>query len=93
MSRPVGENKSQLRKGRVGKDSKPGPTQHETYDASDFSSEECTRAVEADFEFLEHADVDDLNFQPENNVVENKAIGGSYTDSGIASVSKWLGYE
>ncbi|XP_065053108.1 reticulophagy regulator 2-like isoform X2 [Rhopilema esculentum] len=93
MSRPVGDNESQLRKRRVERDSKHGPIPHETYDASDFSSEECTRAVEADFEFLEHADVDDLNFQPENNVVENKATGSSYTDSGIASVSKWLGYE
>eukprot|EP00112_Aurelia_sp_Birch-Aquarium-sp1_P014391 Seg3103.6 transcript_id=Seg3103.6/GoldUCD/mRNA.D3Y31 product="hypothetical protein" protein_id=Seg3103.6/GoldUCD/D3Y31 len=53
-----------------------------------------TRAVEADFEFLEHEDVDDMD-NPKNSEpsekVDNEDV--SYAKVGIASVSKWLGYE
>ena len=61
---------------------------------SDQDEDMFTRAVEADFEFLEHEDVDDMDL-PKNNKpteeVDNDDV--SYAKAGIASVSKWLGYE
>lgn len=60
---------------------------------SDTKKEEWTRAVEADFEFLEHSDVDaEMPANSEQNL-EVSGSPSSYTNSGIATVSKWLGYQ
>ena len=63
---------------------------------SELTKDDCTRAVEADFEFLEHSDLEAdadlaINNQPVND--QQRVMMTSYTESGIATVSKWLGYE
>ena len=60
------------------------------------SEEEVTNVIEADFEFLDHSDVEEEADLPVNDQPANDEYGQlmtSYTGSGIATVSKWLGYQ
>ena len=61
----------------------------------DLIADECTSAVEADFEFLEHCDLDEEADLPINHQVSGQAehTMTSYTESGMATLSKWLGYQ
>jgi len=67
----------------------------ETVTKPDLIADECTNAVEADFEFLEHCDLDEEADIPMNHQVSGQAehTMTSYTESGMATLSKWLGYQ
>lgn len=79
--------------------SRQPPQQHTDYDDTS-EIESCTRAVEADFEFLEHTDLDDMDFATGPGSVPSDKLDkpdaeeqDTYSKTGIATVSKWLGYE
>ena len=67
-----------------------------TSNEPDLSDEEVTNVIEAGFEFLDHSDVEAESDIPVNDQPANDEYGQlltSYTESGIATVSKWLGYQ
>ena len=93
LSHPTNDN--EIRQRVIGPRSTSNPLKQGAI--PDFNSDQdedmFTRAVEADFEFLEHEEVDDMDL-PKNKPsekVDNEDV--SYAKAGITSVSKWLGYE